>query len=151
MELAVVVLAAGQGKRMHSDTPKVLHRLAGRALLAYVLEAARALRPQQIVVVYGHGGEQVRAAFPDAGIDWIEQCERLGTGDALKLALPSLAGGASVLVPVGGLNAPSAPVLPLLNVWAHAGDTPTTAARSPIVAIAIIRIIGISSRTLIER
>ena len=98
MELAVVVLAAGQGKRMHSDTPKVLHRLGGRALLSHVLDAARALAPQQIVVVYGHGGEEVRAAFPDADLTWIEQRERLGTGHALQQALPAVPDGATILV-----------------------------------------------------
>jgi bifunctional UDP-N-acetylglucosamine pyrophosphorylase/glucosamine-1-phosphate N-acetyltransferase len=98
MELAVVVLAAGQGKRMHSDTPKVLHRLAGRPLLAHVLDAARALAPQCIVVVYGHGGEQVQAAFPDADLTWVEQRERLGTGHALQQALPAVPDGATVIV-----------------------------------------------------
>src|SRR3977135_1708713 len=98
MNLAVVVLAAGQGKRMHSDTPKVLHRLAGRALLSHVLDAARALPPQRIVRVFGHGGEQVRAAFPDADLAWVEQRERLGTGHALRQALPEVPDGANVLV-----------------------------------------------------
>ncbi len=98
MDLAVVVLAAGQGKRMHSDTPKVLHRLAGRALLSHVLAAARALAPKQIVVVYGHGGEQVRVAFPDADLAWVEQRERLGTGHALQQALSEVPKGANVLV-----------------------------------------------------
>ncbi len=98
MDLAVVILAAGQGKRMHSDTPKVLHRLAGRALLSHVLDAARALAPRRIVVVFGHGGEQVRAAFPDADLAWVEQRERLGTGHALRQALPEVPKGANVLV-----------------------------------------------------
>jgi bifunctional UDP-N-acetylglucosamine pyrophosphorylase/glucosamine-1-phosphate N-acetyltransferase len=98
MDLAVVVLAAGQGKRMHSDTPKVLHRLAGRALLSHVLDAARALAPKRIVVVYGHGGEQVRAAFTDADLTWVEQRERFGTGHALQQALPEVPKRAKVLV-----------------------------------------------------
>ncbi|MBI3372840.1 MAG: bifunctional UDP-N-acetylglucosamine diphosphorylase/glucosamine-1-phosphate N-acetyltransferase GlmU [Betaproteobacteria bacterium] len=98
MDLAIVVLAAGQGKRMHSDTPKVLQRLAGRALLAHVLDAARELAPQRIVVVYGHGGDRVRAAFPDTGLTWVEQRERLGTGHALMQALPEVPQGAQVLV-----------------------------------------------------
>jgi len=66
MSLAVVVLAAGQGKRMHSALPKVLHRLAGRPLLAHVLAAAQALQPQRILVVHGHGGAEVRSAFDGA-------------------------------------------------------------------------------------
>ena len=98
MSLAVVVLAAGQGKRMHSALPKVLHPLAGRPLLAHVLDAARALKPTQILVVHGHGGAEVRAAFPGAGVDWVEQAKQLGTGHALAQALPKVARDAQVLV-----------------------------------------------------
>jgi bifunctional UDP-N-acetylglucosamine pyrophosphorylase/glucosamine-1-phosphate N-acetyltransferase len=101
MGLAVVVLAAGQGKRMHSALPKVLHRLAGRPLLAHVLEAARALEPTQILVVHGHGGEAVRAAFDGARVEWVEQAKQLGTGHALAQALPKVARGAQVLVLYG--------------------------------------------------
>jgi bifunctional N-acetylglucosamine-1-phosphate-uridyltransferase/glucosamine-1-phosphate-acetyltransferase GlmU-like protein len=72
MKLAVVVLAAGQGKRMHSSLPKVLHRLAGKPLLAHVLEAARALQPAQVIVVHGHGGELVRAACDGPEIAWVD-------------------------------------------------------------------------------
>ncbi len=98
MSLAVIVLAAGQGKRMHSALPKVLHLLAGRPLLAHVLEAARALKPKQILVVHGHGGAEVRAAFDGAGVEWVEQARQLGTGHALAQALPKVARGAQVLV-----------------------------------------------------
>jgi bifunctional UDP-N-acetylglucosamine pyrophosphorylase/glucosamine-1-phosphate N-acetyltransferase len=63
MRFQVVILAAGQGKRMNSDLPKVLHALAGRSLLGHVLDTARALQPQRICIVHGHGAEQVRAAF----------------------------------------------------------------------------------------
>ena len=98
MKLAVVVLAAGQGKRMHSSLPKVLHRLAGKPLLAHVLEAARALRPAQIVVVHGHGGELVRAACDAPDIAWVEQPEQLGTGHALAQAMPGIETGSLVLV-----------------------------------------------------
>jgi bifunctional UDP-N-acetylglucosamine pyrophosphorylase/glucosamine-1-phosphate N-acetyltransferase len=101
MGLAVVVLAAGQGKRMHSALPKVLHRLAGRPLLAHVLEAARALEPTQILVVHGHGGEAVRTAFDGARVEWVEQAKQLGTGHALAQALPKVARGAQVLVLYG--------------------------------------------------
>ncbi len=98
MSLAVIVLAAGQGKRMHSALPKVLHPLAGRPLLAHVLEAARALDPVQVLVVHGHGGAEVRAAFPDSGVTWVEQAQQLGTGHALAQALSKVARGAQVLV-----------------------------------------------------
>src|SRR5215213_3832654 len=88
MPLDVVVLAAGQGKRMRSDLPKVLHPLAGRALLAHVLETARALSPRKTIVVHGHGAERVREAFPDADLDWVLQAEQLGTGHAVQQAMP---------------------------------------------------------------
>ena len=87
----VVILAAGQGKRMHSDLPKVLHQLAGMPLLAHVITAARALKPTRIVVVYGHGGERVREAFAaDADVAWVRQEPQLGTGHAVMQAVPLL-------------------------------------------------------------
>jgi bifunctional UDP-N-acetylglucosamine pyrophosphorylase/glucosamine-1-phosphate N-acetyltransferase len=86
----VVILAAGQGKRMHSDLPKVLHLLAGRTLLSHVLETARSLAPERIVVVYGHGGEQVREATSGDDVRWVRQESQLGTGHALLQALPDL-------------------------------------------------------------
>jgi len=98
MPLDVIVLAAGQGKRMRSTLPKVLHPLAGRPLLAHVLDAARALKPGQIFVVHGHGGAEVRAAFNGARITWIEQARQLGTGHAVMQALPRVQRGADVLV-----------------------------------------------------
>ncbi|MDA0225101.1 MAG: bifunctional UDP-N-acetylglucosamine diphosphorylase/glucosamine-1-phosphate N-acetyltransferase GlmU [Proteobacteria bacterium] len=98
MPLHVIVLAAGQGKRMQSDLPKVLHRLAGRPLLAHVLEAARSLQPERIVVVIGHGGDAVKAAFPDADLTWVEQAERLGTGHAVVQALAAVSTRATLMV-----------------------------------------------------
>jgi bifunctional UDP-N-acetylglucosamine pyrophosphorylase/glucosamine-1-phosphate N-acetyltransferase len=94
--LNIVVLAAGQGKRMQSSLPKVLHPIAGKAMLAHVLDTARRLSPERIVVVAGHGGEQVRAAFagqPD--LIFVEQSPQLGTGHAVAQAVPQLALGAS--------------------------------------------------------
>lgn len=101
MPLDVIVLAAGQGKRMRSGLPKVLHPLAGRALLAHVLDTVRALAPRKTVVVYGHGGEQLRAAFADAGVEWALQAEQLGTGHAVMQALPGLKGDGEVLILCG--------------------------------------------------
>src|SRR5262245_44538391 len=101
MPLDVVVLAAGQGKRMHSSLPKVLHPLAGRPLLAHVLDAARSLKPRRIVVVHGHGGDEVRAAFPGGDLDWAVQAEQLGTGHAVQQALPHIAADAEVLILYG--------------------------------------------------
>src|SRR5256886_9857255 len=101
MPLDVIVLAAGLGKRMRSDLPKVLHSLAGRPLLAHVLDTARALAPRKIIVVNGHGAEQVRAAFPDSGLQWALQAEQLGTGHAVLQAMPQVAQEADLLVLYG--------------------------------------------------
>jgi len=86
----IVILAAGVGKRMHSSTPKVLHRLAGRALLAHVLDTAKQLSPKLICVVYGHGGELVRQAVEESGAIWVVQEPQLGTGHAVMQAAPHL-------------------------------------------------------------
>ena len=100
--LHVVILAAGEGKRMKSKLPKVLQKLAGRPMLAHVVEAARALRPDGIHIVYGHGGEQVRAAFSDQhGLAWAEQAQQLGTGHAVQQAMSGIPDGAQVLVLYG--------------------------------------------------
>ncbi len=84
MNCEVVVLAAGQGTRMRSRYPKVLHRIGGRPLLAHVLEAAEALQPAAIWVVIGYGGEAVRKAFPHQNVHFVEQPEQKGTGDAVR-------------------------------------------------------------------
>jgi bifunctional UDP-N-acetylglucosamine pyrophosphorylase/glucosamine-1-phosphate N-acetyltransferase len=86
--LNVVILAAGQGKRMHSDLPKVLHPLAGKPLLGHVLDTARAIGATKICVVYGHGGEQVRAALDAPDLTWVKQEPQLGTGHAVLQAMP---------------------------------------------------------------
>jgi bifunctional UDP-N-acetylglucosamine pyrophosphorylase/glucosamine-1-phosphate N-acetyltransferase len=100
--LHVVILAAGEGKRMKSRRPKVLMPLAGKPLLAHVLATARALSPGTIHVVYGHAGEQVNTAFAaDPDIGWVEQAERLGTGHAVAQALAHIPDGARVLVLYG--------------------------------------------------
>jgi bifunctional UDP-N-acetylglucosamine pyrophosphorylase/glucosamine-1-phosphate N-acetyltransferase len=93
MALDIIVLAAGLGKRMRSDLPKVLHPLAGRPLLAHVLDAAKALAPRKTIVVHGHAAEKVRAAFPDAKLAWVLQAEQLGTGHAVMQAMPRVDGG----------------------------------------------------------
>src|SRR3954469_25474755 len=101
MPLDVVVLAAGQGKRMRSDLPKVLHPLAGRALLAHVIDTARALSPRKTIVVHGHGAERVRAAFPDSGLEWVLQAEQLGTGHAVQQAMPKVDAKSTVVILYG--------------------------------------------------
>ncbi|MEO6967650.1 MAG: bifunctional UDP-N-acetylglucosamine diphosphorylase/glucosamine-1-phosphate N-acetyltransferase GlmU [Rhodanobacteraceae bacterium] len=101
-DLHVIVLAAGEGKRMKSELPKVLLPLAGRPLLAHVLDTARALSPDAIHVVHGHRGEQVRDAFAaQADLRWVHQPQQRGTGDAVRLALAGVPERARVLVLYG--------------------------------------------------
>ena len=92
MPLDIIILAAGQGKRMHSALPKVLHCLAGKPLLGHVVDTARALNPRRMVVVYGHGGEVVREALAGTDLAFARQEPQLGTGHAVMQALPALDG-----------------------------------------------------------
>jgi len=100
-ELHVVILAAGEGKRMKSALPKVLQPLAGRPMLAHVIDCARALEPARIHVVHGHGGAQVRDAFSGTDLQWVLQDRQLGTGHAVLQALPAIPDAAQVLVLFG--------------------------------------------------
>ena len=101
MSLSIIILAAGQGTRMRSARPKVLHPLAGRPLLAHVIDTARALQGADIHVVIGHGAEQVQAVIPDSDIHWVLQAEQLGTGHAVAQAMPAIADDNTVLVMYG--------------------------------------------------
>jgi bifunctional UDP-N-acetylglucosamine pyrophosphorylase/glucosamine-1-phosphate N-acetyltransferase len=101
MPISVVILAAGQGKRMNSDLPKVLQLVAGRPLLQHVIDSARQLGTDDIHVVYGHGGERVREAFAAEHVTWALQAEQLGTGHALQQALPGVPDDNLVLVLFG--------------------------------------------------
>ena len=101
MKLAVVILAAGQGKRMKSDLPKVLQPLAGRPLLGHVVSRARALDPSSMHVVYGHGGLAVREALAKENLQWALQADQLGTGHAVMQAMPNVADDELVLVLYG--------------------------------------------------
>lgn len=101
MPLSVVILAAGQGKRMKSDLPKVLQPLAGRPLLSHVLDASKALRADAVHVVYGHGGERVREALSTERVNWVLQAEQLGTGHAVAQAMPAIPDDRTVLVLYG--------------------------------------------------
>jgi bifunctional UDP-N-acetylglucosamine pyrophosphorylase/glucosamine-1-phosphate N-acetyltransferase len=88
-EARALVLAAGQGTRMHSDLAKVLHPMAGRPLLSYVLDAVSELGVERTLVVIGHQRERVRAAFAGAGVEWVEQVEQCGTAvTVLSMRLP---------------------------------------------------------------
>jgi bifunctional UDP-N-acetylglucosamine pyrophosphorylase / glucosamine-1-phosphate N-acetyltransferase len=121
MHLSVVILAAGQGKRMNSDLPKVLQPLAGQPLLQHVISAARALTPSNIYVVYGHGGAQVQAALGhEKNVEWILQAEQLGTGHAVMQAMCVIPDDHTVLVLYGDVPLIGAPSL--MKLVAAAGE-----------------------------
>jgi bifunctional UDP-N-acetylglucosamine pyrophosphorylase/glucosamine-1-phosphate N-acetyltransferase len=120
MPIEVVVLAAGLGKRMRSDLPKVLHPLAGRPLLGHVLAAVRALAPRRIFIVHGYGADAVHAAFPDSDIEWVLQREQLGTGHAVQQAAAHLKSDADVLLLYG--DVPLISPATLRQLVASAGD-----------------------------
>jgi bifunctional UDP-N-acetylglucosamine pyrophosphorylase/glucosamine-1-phosphate N-acetyltransferase len=120
MALDIIVLAAGLGKRMRSELPKVLHPLAGRPLLGHVLETARALSPRKTIVVHGHGAERVRAAFPDASLAWVLQAERLGTGHAVMQAMPQVSAD-EVLILYGDVPLVQAATLERLRAAGRGG------------------------------
>ena len=127
--LHVVILAAGQGMRMRSSLPKVLHLLAGRPLLSYVVAAANALGAERVHVVHGHGGGIVREAMAAADVDWVEQREQLGTGHAVALAMAGIPDDATVLVLYGDV--------PLVNrTTLH--DTATLASDSGIALVTAV-------------
>ena len=122
MPLSVVILAAGQGKRMHSDLPKVLQPLAGQPLLKHVIDCARALDAADVHVVYGYGGDAVRAAFVAEKVEWALQAEQRGTGHALAQAMPAIPDDHSVLVLYGDVPLVRATTLRSLTERAGAGS-----------------------------
>ncbi|MEJ2608910.1 MAG: bifunctional UDP-N-acetylglucosamine diphosphorylase/glucosamine-1-phosphate N-acetyltransferase GlmU [Candidatus Thiodiazotropha sp.] len=101
MHFGALILAAGQGTRMRSRIPKVLHNLAGKPLLSHVIETARSINPNQISIIYGHGGEEVPTRLAAEDLQWIEQTEQLGTGHAVIQALPCLQRVDQVLILYG--------------------------------------------------
>ncbi len=101
--LEVIILAAGEGKRMNSSKPKVLQPIGGRPMLAHLLDTVRSLRPDQIRVVVGFGADQVRQALAASDIDWVLQAERLGTGHAAQQALVQVESDARVLILPGDM------------------------------------------------
>lgn len=116
----IVILAAGMGKRMHSDLPKVLHPLAGRPLLAHVLDTARALSPSRLVVVVGHGAERVQQAVAAPDVAFALQQQQLGTGHAVMQALPLLDPAVPTLVLYGDVPLTRADTLARLVALAGA-------------------------------
>src|SRR5512146_765617 len=99
--LNIVILAAGKGTRMYSDKPKVLHALAGKPLVQHVLDCAASLQPQQVCVVYGHGGEAVPQAMRQYPAQFVIQEPQLGTGHAVQQAMPHVTDGSRTLVLYG--------------------------------------------------
>ena len=120
--LDVIILAAGRGTRMRSPIPKVLHPLAGRPLLAHVLDTARALNPEAVHVVVGHGADEVISTLNDTTIQFHQQVEQLGTGHAAAQALPSCNPDNLVLVLFG--DVPLISVESLKRLVAAAGPEP---------------------------
>jgi bifunctional UDP-N-acetylglucosamine pyrophosphorylase/glucosamine-1-phosphate N-acetyltransferase len=121
MQLSVVILAAGQGKRMHSDLPKVLQPLAGQPLLQHVIRTARALEPANLYVVYGHGGAQVQAALSHEHVEWVLQADQLGTGHAVMQAMSVIPDDHTVLVLYGDVPLIRTPSLTKLIALADEG------------------------------
>ncbi|MEJ2591385.1 MAG: bifunctional UDP-N-acetylglucosamine diphosphorylase/glucosamine-1-phosphate N-acetyltransferase GlmU, partial [Candidatus Thiodiazotropha sp.] len=122
MHLGVLILAAGEGTRMRSRLPKVLHRLAGKPLLTHVIETARSITPDEISIVYGHGGELVRESLDAPDLDWVEQAERLGTGHAVMQAVPYLQRMDQVLILYGDVPLISGSTLVSLLAALHSTE-----------------------------
>jgi len=105
MKLSIIILAAGLGKRMRSARPKVLHPLADKPLIHHVIDTALNLKPRNLSLVYGHGGEQVRQALNNLNnnlkIHWVEQTQQLGTGHAVAQAMPLIPDDSQVLILYG--------------------------------------------------
>lgn len=100
-QLNIVILAAGKGTRMHSSLPKVLHEVGAKPILGHVIDCAKALNPDKVIVVYGFGGEIVKNAFSQENITWVNQAEQLGTGHAVQQAVPYLEDNAKTLILLG--------------------------------------------------
>ena len=101
MPLSIIILAAGQGKRMQSARAKVIHQLAGKSMLQHVVDTSQALDPDQIIVVVGHQSSQVRESMKGQGLSFVEQAEQKGTGHAVQQCLKQLNEGNDVLVLYG--------------------------------------------------
>ncbi len=117
----IVILAAGQGKRMHSNLPKVLHPLAGKALVSHVIDTARSLSPRNLCLVYGHGGDIVRSTLDAPDLSWALQDPQLGTGHAVQQALPFLEEAGTTLVLYGDVPLIQAETLKRLVQAAEGG------------------------------
>ncbi|MDG6895558.1 bifunctional UDP-N-acetylglucosamine diphosphorylase/glucosamine-1-phosphate N-acetyltransferase GlmU [Volucribacter amazonae] len=99
--LSVVILAAGKGTRMYSDLPKVLHKIAGKAMVQHVIDTAKKLHAQNIHLIYGHGGELMQTHLQDQPVNWVYQAEQLGTGHAMQQAAPFFQDNENILMLYG--------------------------------------------------
>ncbi len=120
MALSVIILAAGKGTRMRSKLPKVLHQVGGKTLLGRVIDTARSLVPQKIVVVYGHGGDTVKSHFAGDDLHWVEQADQRGTGHAVQLGLAEIADDHHCLILYG--DVPLIEAETLVELSSRAGD-----------------------------
>jgi bifunctional UDP-N-acetylglucosamine pyrophosphorylase/glucosamine-1-phosphate N-acetyltransferase len=140
--LVAVVLAAGRGTRLSSERPKVLHEVAGRPMLARVLATARAAGCGRLLVVVGHGSAEVREAFADEEITWVEQREQLGTAHALAQVERHLDGPARLLVLSGDV--------PLIRPRTLAGVTAAAQGAWGALAVARLEAPGSLGRVAVE-
>lgn len=123
MTLSTVILAAGKGKRMYSDLPKVLHPLAGKPLLEHVIKTATSLdSTERPLVVYGHQGERVKNTLDYLSVTWIHQTEQLGTGHAVQQTLSFLPANGRVLILYGDV-----PLIEATTLKHFIADTPENA------------------------
>ena len=127
MNLEIIILAAGQGTRMRSSLPKVLHTIAGRPMLAHVIDTARSLEPAGLHVVIGHGAEAVKEALAGDDLQWVIQEQQLGTGHAVMQALPGVSADSRVLAMYGDVPLIQATTLRALADAAAAGPALLTA------------------------
>lgn len=118
-KLSVVILAAGKGTRMYSDTPKVLHKIAGKSLLQHVIDTTKALQAGHTYVVYGHGREQLQSALDQQPVQLVLQEQQLGTGHAVQQAVPYLADDEDVLILYGDV-----PLISLATLQQLINDKP---------------------------
>ena len=118
MKLSIIILAAGQGTRMRSQQPKVLHAIAGKSMLERVVNTAQQLNPQEIFVIYGYQGALLRKNLSHLNVTWVEQKEQLGTGHAVMQATPKIADDHRVLVLYGDVPLISQTTLEKLMITA---------------------------------
>ncbi|MDK4697138.1 bifunctional UDP-N-acetylglucosamine diphosphorylase/glucosamine-1-phosphate N-acetyltransferase GlmU [Kingella negevensis] len=120
MSLHIIILAAGKGTRMYSKLPKVLHQIGGKSMLEHVIDTAATLQPESINVVIGHGKDLVLQQLSHKQVNWVEQTEQLGTGHAVKMALPHISQNGKTLVLYG--DVPLINKENLTNLLAQAGE-----------------------------